>query len=140
MVLIWRVGPDADRAHALLLLPNEERSCFGAQGPTLTMRIHAYSLMRDVTATLQRPRQPASMWKSPPLVVMNNFGGTEDLKLATVLFQNLFPAINVQTANLSSCQVGAHLGTWLWESHCNGGLHRFWGRFWDTQCAEKEEV
>ncbi|EIE18463.1 Brix-domain-containing protein, partial [Coccomyxa subellipsoidea C-169] len=74
------------------------------RGPTLTMRIHAYSLMRDVTATLQRPRQPASMWKSPPLVVMNNFGGQEELKLATALFQNLFPAINVQTANLSSCQ------------------------------------
>lgn len=89
------------------------------------MRIHAYSLMRDVTATLQRPRQPASMWKSPPLVVMNNFGGTEDLKLATVLFQNLFPAINVQTANLSSCQVGADLGTLPWESHCDGELHRF---------------
>lgn len=31
----------------------------------------------------------------------------EELKLATVLFQNLFPAINVQTANLSSCQVRA---------------------------------
>lgn len=45
------------------------------QGPTLTMRIHEYSLMRDVIATMQRPRQPASMWKSPPLVVMNNFVG-----------------------------------------------------------------
>lgn len=76
------------------------------QGPTLTMRIHGYSLMRDVIATLQRPRQPASMWKSSPLVVMNNFAsGENELKLATVLFQNLFPAINVQKAKLSSCQV-----------------------------------
>ena len=76
------------------------------QGPTLTMRIHEYSLMRDVLATLVRPRQPASMWKAPPLVVMNNFSGHEELQLATVLFQNLFPPINVQTAKLSSCQVG----------------------------------
>ena len=77
------------------------------QGPTLTMRVHEYSLMRDVLATLARPRHPASMWKAPPLVVMNNFGGHEELQLATVLFQNLFPPINVQTAKLSSCQVGA---------------------------------
>lgn len=70
------------------------------------MRIHGYSLMRDVAARLQRPRQPPSMWKSPPLVVMNNFGGQEgELKLATALFQNLFPPINVQTAKLASCQV-----------------------------------
>lgn len=39
------------------------------------MQIHEYSLMKDVTATLLRPRQPDSMWKAPPLVVMNNFAG-----------------------------------------------------------------
>ena len=69
------------------------------------MQIHEYSLMKDVTATLARPRQPDSMWKAPPLVVMNNFAGRPELKLATALFQNLFPAINVQTARLSTCQV-----------------------------------
>jgi ribosome biogenesis protein SSF1/2 len=70
------------------------------------MRIHEYALMRDIIATLQRPRQPASMWKSSPLMVMNNFSSSENqLQLATVLFQNLFPAINVQKAKLSSCQV-----------------------------------
>ena len=68
------------------------------------MRIHEYALMKDVTATLLRPRQPDSMWKAPPLVVMNNFAGRPELKLATALFQNLFPAINVQTAKLSTCQ------------------------------------
>lgn len=40
-----------------------------------------------------------------PLVVMNNFGGEEHLKLATVLFQNLFPAINVHTTSLKICKV-----------------------------------
>ncbi len=49
--------------------------CCDVQGPTLTMQIHEYSLMKDVTATLLRPRQPDSMWKAPPLVVMNNFAG-----------------------------------------------------------------
>ena len=31
--------------------------------------------------------------------------GRPELKLATALFQNLFPAIDVQTAKLSTCQV-----------------------------------
>jgi hypothetical protein len=79
-----------------------------AQGPTLTMRIHEYSLMRDVLAATARPRQPASMWASPPLVVMNAFdAGREELRLATALFQGLFPAINVQSVRLSSCQARA---------------------------------
>lgn len=82
--------------------------CCCVQGPTLTMRIHEYALMKDVTATLARPRQPDSMWKAPPLVVMNNFAGRPELKLATALFQNIFPAINVQTAKLSTCQAGLH--------------------------------
>ena len=75
------------------------------QGPTLTMRIHSYSLMRDVAAAQQKPRLPESLWKTSPLVVMNNFSGQEHLKLATVLFQNLFPAINVQAVKLAACQV-----------------------------------
>lgn len=77
------------------------------QGPTLTMRIHQYSLIREVVASQQRPRQPDSLWKTSPLVVMNNFSGQEQLKLAAVLFQNLFPAINVQNARLTACQVGS---------------------------------
>ena len=76
-----------------------------AQGPTLTMRIHSYSLMRDVAAAQQKPRLPDSLWKTSPLVVMNNFSEQEHLKLATVLFQNLFPAINVRAVKLSACQV-----------------------------------
>jgi ribosome biogenesis protein SSF1/2 len=77
------------------------------------MRIHTYSLMRDVIASQQRPRQPDSLWKTSPLVVMNNFSGQEHLKLASVLFQNLFPAINVQTAQLASCQVSLKLNAYI---------------------------
>lgn len=78
------------------------------RGPTLTLRIHEHSLMRDVLGSQPRPRAPKSMWLTPPLVVMNNFGGigpgTEHLKLATTMFQNLFPALNVQSTKLSACQ------------------------------------
>lgn len=81
------------------------------RGPTLTLRIHEYALIRDVLSSQQRPRAPQSMWLGAPLVVMNNFnvaGGskkdTEHLKLATVMFQNLFPTINVSNTKLSSCQ------------------------------------
>ncbi|EFN50837.1 hypothetical protein CHLNCDRAFT_10262, partial [Chlorella variabilis] len=74
------------------------------RGPTLTMRIHSYSLIRDVVGAQQRPRTPQAMWLGPPLVVMNNFGSEEQMKLAAVTFQNLFPAINVQTTRLSACQ------------------------------------
>ncbi|KAK9840668.1 hypothetical protein WJX81_008651 [Elliptochloris bilobata] len=74
------------------------------RGPTLTMKIHEYALMRDVAAAQPRPRLPESLWASPPLVVLYNFGGQEELGLATVLFQNLFPPINVQTTRLSQCQ------------------------------------
>ena len=157
------------------------------------MKIHSYSLMRDVTAVQSRPRMPESLWQvcfdpnlppltppsptlgpytpescrpsslpcihlarhpsesvvvavvnvleyqqlsvvgtyshticsqqklyhwlsfhSPtlwpclqtaPLVVMNSFGGEEHLKLATALFQNLFPAINVHSTSLKACKV-----------------------------------
>lgn len=69
------------------------------------MRIHSYSLIRDVVAMQQRPRIPQAMWLGPPLVVMNNFGGEEQMKLAAITFQNLFPAINVQTTRLGACQV-----------------------------------
>ena len=40
-----------------------------------------------------------------PLVVMNNFGAEEHLKLTTALFQNLFPAINVHSVSLKQCKV-----------------------------------
>ena len=81
--------------------------CRTPRGPTLTMRIHEYALIRDVVAAQQRPRLPPAMWLGPPLVVMNNFGNEEQMKLAAVTFQNLFPAINVQNTRLSACQVRA---------------------------------
>lgn len=92
-----------------LILTATENACYlrvakAPRGPTLTMKIHQYSLMKDVTASQNRPRTPDTLWQDAPLVVLNSFGGEEHLKLATALFQNLFPAINVQTTSLKQCK------------------------------------
>ncbi|DBB05326.1 TPA: hypothetical protein ACH3X3_010553 [Trebouxia sp. C0006] len=92
-----------------LILTATENACYlriakAPRGPTITMKIHQYSLMKDVTAVQNKPRMPDTLWQDAPLVVMNNFGGEEHLKLATTLFQNLFPAINVHSTSLKQCK------------------------------------
>lgn len=72
------------RSRLLWVSPSLLRQCllqesfadvtFHVQGPTLTMRVHEYALMRDIAAAQPRPRAPASLWSAPPLLVMNNFG------------------------------------------------------------------
>ncbi|KAJ7520800.1 hypothetical protein O6H91_19G023400 [Diphasiastrum complanatum] len=65
-------------------------------GPTLTFKIHAYSLAADIAREQARPRAPASIFQNPPLVVLNGFGAAEEhLKLITIMFQNIFPVIDV---------------------------------------------
>jgi ribosome biogenesis protein SSF1/2 len=88
------------------------------QGPTLTLRVKAYSLMADVAAGQARPRVPPNAFKSPPLVVLNNFqgggsgsgAGSKPLALAGQLFQGMFPSINVHSVNLATCQVCVQRG------------------------------
>ncbi|RVX20857.1 Peter Pan-like protein [Vitis vinifera] len=75
------------------------------QGPTLTFKIHEYSLAVDVAQSQLRPRCPQDLFKNSPLIVLSGFGsGEQHLKLTTVMFQNIFPAIDVNTVKLSSCQ------------------------------------
>ncbi|CAI5968711.1 unnamed protein product [Closterium sp. NIES-65] len=78
------------------------------RGPTLTFRILDYSLAADVAKSQRRPYVPAGVFEAPPLVVMNGMGasgkGTEHLKLMTIMFQNMFPPINVSTVKLSDCR------------------------------------
>ncbi|GIL68240.1 hypothetical protein Vafri_21490, partial [Volvox africanus] len=74
------------------------------RGPTVTMRVHSYSLMRDVQAAATRPRMPVNAFKSAPLVVMSGFSGDDTLRLVTTMFQGMFPALNVQRTKLSTCQ------------------------------------
>ncbi|CAD7699962.1 unnamed protein product [Ostreobium quekettii] len=74
------------------------------QGPTISYRILKYSLMHDVLAAQAFPKFSQSMLSKPPLVVMTNFGQQEHHKLATTMFQNMFPPLNLATMKLSSCK------------------------------------
>lgn len=74
------------------------------RGPTLTYKIHSFSLSNEIMATQKNPRNPPKAFLSPPLVVLNNFGDEAHQKLATITFQNMFPPINVRKVKLSTCQ------------------------------------
>ncbi|CAN8251964.1 unnamed protein product [Cochlearia groenlandica] len=75
------------------------------QGPTLTFKVHKYSLASDIAQSQLRPRCPQDLFKSPPLIVLSGFGSQElHLKLATIMFQNIFPSIDINTVKLSTCQ------------------------------------
>lgn len=45
--------------------------------------------------------------QSPPLLIMNGFGGREDTdpyKICSLMLQSMFPPIKVQSMNLSTCK------------------------------------
>ncbi|XP_051152675.1 peter Pan-like protein isoform X2 [Andrographis paniculata] len=75
------------------------------QGPTLTFKILEYSLVADVVKSQLRPRSHKDLFDNPPLIVLSGFGtGEQHLRLTTIMFQNMFPAIDINTVKLSSCQ------------------------------------
>ena len=43
------------------------------------MRVHQYALMRDVAASQPRPRTSAAMFAAPPLLVMNQVRGHDNV-------------------------------------------------------------
>ena len=94
--------------HFLLLSATQHASYLrigkSPRGPTVTFKIHEYSLMRDVAHSMQRPRCPQQAFLHHPLVVMNQFNQESHLKLVSVMFQNMFPTINVTTTRLATCQ------------------------------------
>ncbi|KAJ2647719.1 rRNA-binding ribosome biosynthesis protein [Coemansia sp. RSA 1250] len=55
------------------------------RGPTLYFRVEKYSLAKEQT------------FLTPPLVLLNNFGSSNEFKLMTAMLQNMFPAINPST-------------------------------------------
>ncbi|CAA7388838.1 unnamed protein product [Spirodela intermedia] len=75
------------------------------QGPTLSFKIHEYALASDIARSQARPRCPPDLFKNSPLIVLSGFGsGGQHLKLTTIMFQNIFPAIDINTVNLSTCK------------------------------------
>ncbi|GKY96208.1 hypothetical protein MPSEU_000580700 [Mayamaea pseudoterrestris] len=82
-------------------------------GPTLSFRVHKFSLNRHIKSLQKRPvSYTAALQANPPIVVTNNFGNdaaanapvAPHVKLLRVTFQNLFPAINVATVKLVECR------------------------------------
>jgi len=62
------------------------------RGPTMTFKVHSYSLSRDV----KRNDATQSQFLFHPLLIMNRFSGDGlHLKLMATMFQNMFPSINV---------------------------------------------
>jgi len=74
-------------------------------GPTLTFRIEHYTLVSDIAAAQRSPHSLGVELNYSPLVVLNNFpANQEPTKLMSILFQGLFPPINVHTVKLSDCK------------------------------------
>lgn len=77
----------------------------GPRGPTLSFRVHTFSLIRDIMTAQARPKSPGAEYLTSPLLILNNFNGPEkELKLMSTMLQNMFPPINVQTMHLSSAR------------------------------------
>ncbi|CAL7952386.1 unnamed protein product [Xylocopa violacea] len=77
--------------------------CRLPRGPTLTFKIHSFSLARDIISLLKKQLVYEELFKSSPLVILNNFSGEGmQLKLIASMFQNMFPTINLTTVNLST--------------------------------------
>jgi ribosome biogenesis protein SSF1/2 len=74
------------------------------QGPTLTFNVLSYSTMADVIQIQKDPPKFHPIcFERPPLVVLNNFvSDNPNIKLASVILQNMFPIINISTIVLRS--------------------------------------
>jgi ribosome biogenesis protein SSF1/2 len=75
-------------------------------GPTLHFKVGQYSLIRQVKQSQKKPFESAATLQTPPIVVLNNFGQSEEntVKLMRTTLQNMFPSINVKTVRLAACR------------------------------------
>lgn len=71
------------------------------RGPTLTMKVHKYVLVRHVVASQSRPRYPHNAFDDAPLVFTNDFGCENHLQLAKATIRHLFPSFDDQQSMLS---------------------------------------
>mmetsp|Transcript_20054 Transcript_20054/g.49906 ORF Transcript_20054/g.49906 Transcript_20054/m.49906 type:complete len:437 (+) Transcript_20054:117-1427(+) len=98
-------------SHILAFSQNQDRLSMRIaktpQGPTLTFRVHRFSLSKHIQKLQRRPINAKSLLDSPPIVVTNNFGdqtAPPQVKLMRITFQNMFPAINVANVKLKDCR------------------------------------
>ncbi|KAI4457393.1 peter pan-related [Holotrichia oblita] len=73
------------------------------RGPTLTFKIHEFSLTKDVVSSLKKQIVVEEAFKHSPLIVLNSFSGEGmQMKLMASMFQNMFPTINLTTVDLNT--------------------------------------
>ncbi|XP_055325773.1 protein Peter pan-like [Sitodiplosis mosellana] len=86
-----------------MIVFNKSANQLSFKGPTLSYKIHQFTLARDVLASMKKQYFNDIAFKHAPLVILNNFTGEGNhLKLMANTFQNLFPTINLPTVNLST--------------------------------------
>lgn len=84
------------------------------KGPTLTFKVHQYTLARDVVSSMKTQYFDEDCYHHSPIVILNGFsasGDSKHMKLMTSTFQNMFPAINLSTvklSNLKRCVLFSH--------------------------------
>jgi len=98
-------------SHILAFSQNQDRLTLRIaktpQGPTMTFRVHRFSLSKHIQKLQRRPINAKSLLDSPPIVVTNNFGdqtAPPQVKLMRITFQHMFPAINVANVKLKDCR------------------------------------
>lgn len=73
------------------------------RGPTLTFKVHQFSLARDVLGSQKKQFIGSKLFQYPPLVILNSFSGEgKHIKLMAATFQNMFPSINLTNVKLSN--------------------------------------
>lgn len=83
-----------------------------ARGPTLTFKVHSFTLAKDVVSSLKKQFVYSECFKHSPLVVLNNFSGEGmHMKLMASTFQNMFPTLNLTNVCTSNelCSYTYHI-------------------------------
>ncbi|KAJ2600049.1 rRNA-binding ribosome biosynthesis protein [Coemansia sp. RSA 1721] len=77
------------------------------RGPTLYFKVNSYALATDCLHLQKSPSTSNIVFKTSPLIILNNFAGEDkgkELKLMTAMLQNMFPAINPSAMHLSDAR------------------------------------
>lgn len=79
------------------------------QGPTLTFQIESFSRITDVRSSQRRPRGGQRDYTSPPLQVLNGFGGLtgSEKQLTSEMLRGMFPPVDLPTFNHAECRRAA---------------------------------
>lgn len=75
------------------------------QGPTLTFKVSNYTLQSDLLRIQTHKHQITFEYKTPPILIMNNFTSEEKhIQLMSTTFQSFFPSLNIEKVVLDDCK------------------------------------